>query len=69
MTGLLRDLAATLLKMFVADFWLTSIALAVVGLCAAGLRAHLLPPSVLPFALATGVLLALGLSVINAAGR
>ncbi len=69
MTNMLRELAATLLKMFVADFWLTATVLAVVGLCAVGRYAHILPPSVLPFALATGVLVALGLSVASAARR
>ena len=69
MTSLLRQFAGTLVKMFVADFWLTVIALAVVALCALGLRTHLVAPAVLPFVLATGVLLALGLSIIRAARR
>ncbi|MGI8841938.1 MAG: hypothetical protein ACR2F8_14335 [Caulobacteraceae bacterium] len=66
---ILRALAATLGKMFAADLWLTATALAAVGLCAAGLRGHVIPPSVLPFALAAGVLIALAIGVIRGARR
>jgi|GEM_PF-4975066 len=65
----LRALAATIGKMFATDLWLTATALAAVGLCAAGLRAHLIAPAALPFVLAGGVLAALTVGVIRGARR
>lgn len=65
----LRALAATIGKMFAADLWLTVTALAAVGLCAAGLRGHLIEPEALPFALAGGILAALAIGVIRGARR
>ncbi len=65
----LRALLATVGKMFAADLWLTATALAAVALCAAGLRGHLIAPSILPFALAGGVLAALAIGVIRGARR
>ena len=66
---ILRDLAATLVKMFAADLWLTLAALVTVGLCAAALRVGLLPITAAPFVLAAGVLGALTLGVIHSARR
>ena len=65
----LRALAATIGKMFATDLWLTATALAAVGLCAAGMRAHLIAPAALPFVLAGGVLAALTVGVIRGARR
>ena len=66
---ILRDLGATLLKMFAADLWLTMSALAAVGLVGAALQIGILAPPAAPFALATGVLAALALGVIHSARR
>ncbi|MEO8927709.1 MAG: hypothetical protein ABI306_11165 [Caulobacteraceae bacterium] len=69
MMEVLRALAATLAKMFVTDLWLTATALAAVGLCALGLRTHVIGPAPLPFLLAGGVLAALAVGVIRGARR
>ena len=65
MIGILRDLGATLVKMFAADLWLTLVAVASVGLCAAALRSGLIGPGVLPFVLAGGILAALVVGVAH----
>ena len=65
----LRALAATIGKMFAADLWLTVTVLAAVALCALGLRAHLIAPTALPFALAGGILAALTVGVFRGARR
>lgn len=61
----LRELAATIAKMFAADLWLSLIALAAVALCALGLRSHVIDPGALPFLLAAGVLAALTVGVLR----
>ena len=66
---ILRELGATLLKMFAADLWLSLSALAAVVLVATALQMRLLPPTAAPFVLATGVLAALTLGVIHSARR
>ena len=65
--SVLKALGAEIFKMFAADLWLTLTALAAVVICAVGLRAHVLTAGVLPFVLAAGVLLALGVGVIRGA--
>ena len=65
----LRALAATIAKMFATDLWLTATALAAVALCAIGLRAHIVPPAILPFLLAAGIVAALAVGVIRGARR
>ncbi len=65
----LRELGATLVKMFVADFWLSFIALVAVGLSAVGLRGHWIAPGALPFLLGLGVLAALAVGVVRGAKR
>ena len=67
--AVLRELGATLVKMFVADFWLSFIALIAVGLSAAGLRGHWIAPDALPFLLGLAVLAALTVGVLRGAQR
>ena len=67
--SVLRALGAEIFKMFAADLWLTLAALATVVACAAGLRAHVISPELLPFGLAGGVLLALAIGVYRGARR
>ncbi|MGI9169395.1 MAG: hypothetical protein ACR2FH_04365 [Caulobacteraceae bacterium] len=66
---ILRALGAEIFMMFAADLWLTVTALAAVALAALALRGHLLAPSLLPFALAGGVLVALAVGVVRGARR
>ncbi len=64
-----KELGATLYKMFVADFWLSLIALAAVVGCALALRGHAIGAGALPFLLAAGVLAALIVGVLRGARR
>ncbi len=69
MIGILRDLGATLIKMFAADLWLTLVAIVSVTLCAVALRSGLIGPGALPFVLAGGILAALVAGVAHGARR
>ena len=61
--SVLRELADTLRKMFMADLGLTSLAILVVAAVAAGLGTHLITPAMAQIALPAGALLALLLGV------
>jgi hypothetical protein len=65
----LRALAATIAKMFATDLWLTATTVAAVAICAIGLHARVLPPEIVPFVLAAGVVVALVVGVIRGARR
>jgi len=67
--NLLRSLAEAIGKMFAADPWLTIIALASVGACAAGLHARFLDVADAPFLLAAGIVIALAVGVARGARR
>jgi hypothetical protein len=67
--GVLRALAATVSKMFVADLWLTLTALAAIGFCAAGLRFGFIGAATVPFVVAAGVFAALIAGVARGARR
>ncbi len=69
MIDVLRALFATLVKMFVADLWLTLTALGSVALCAAGLRTGLIRADLAPVLLALGVAAALVVGVAHGARR
>jgi hypothetical protein len=59
----LRELGDTIRKMFIADLGLTILALAVVGLVAAGLNLHIIGPQAAVIVLPAGALAALLLGV------
>ena len=65
--SVLRALGAEIFKMFAADLWMTLTALGAVLVCAIGLRAHVIGAGALPFVLAGGVLIALGVGVFRGA--
>ena len=63
MLDVLQELLSTIRKMFAADLGLTLTAIAVVGLIALGLSAHVLSMGLAAILLPTGVLAALLLGV------
>jgi hypothetical protein len=63
----IKALGQTIAKMFVADLGLTLTAVAVVALCATGLRLGVLPPTITPYLIAAGVAAALMVGVARGA--
>jgi len=61
----LRALGQTIVKMFAADLWLSTGAVAVVTACGAGLSLGVLPPAWVPFMLLAGILAALGGGIVR----
>ena len=62
---IIRATVVLLVKIFAADLWLTLTALATVGVCAAGLKLHILTPAALPYVLTGGVLAALTIGAVR----
>ena len=67
--GVVRELLATLLKMFAADLWLTVTAVVAVAAAGLALRAGAIGAGALPFLLAAAILAALAVGVLRGARR